>query len=136
MAATPLVQLAKHEDSRGRLVSVESLRDVPFAIARAYYILPAESAARGFHAHRTLEQLMICVSGSCRVILDDGETRSEWLLDRPDLGLMLEPMVWHEMHDLSEGSILLVLASARYDESDYIRDRGEFVREAAARAGR
>jgi dTDP-4-dehydrorhamnose 3,5-epimerase-like enzyme len=125
-----LVELPVHADSRGKLICVEPLRDIPFAIERAYYILSQDSAPRGFHAHKRLEQLLICVNGSCRVILDDGTTRSEYRLDRPNLGLFVGTMAWHEMHDFTSGSILLVLASARFDEADYIRDYDAFVQAA------
>src|SRR5688572_2291832 len=98
---SPLRRLSVHEDSRGRLVSVEGPRDLPFEIARVYYILPCEGTARGFHAHRDLEQLMICVAGSCRILLDDGHSRSEFTLNRPDEGLLVGRMTWREMHDFS-----------------------------------
>jgi dTDP-4-dehydrorhamnose 3,5-epimerase-like enzyme len=136
MPAPPLVRLAKHEDPRASMVSIAGERDVPFAIARVYYIFGCSGAPRGFHAHRALEQLMICVSGSCRVILDDGEERSEWRLDTPDLALTLAPMVWHEMHDMTADTVLLVLASAPYDEGDYIRDYDEFISERSRGAAR
>lgn len=71
---------------------------------------------------------MVCVAGSCRVTLDDGRSRTDHRLERADAAVMLEPMVWHEMHDFAEGTVLLVLASAHYDEADYIRDYDEFLR--------
>jgi len=124
-----LIPLRSSEDARGKLVSVEALRDVPFAIERVYYIVAHEGAARGFHAHKTLEQLMICVSGSCRIILDDGSRRVHHALDRPDQGLIVGPMIWREMHEFSKDCVLLVLASAPYDEEDYIRDYETFATE-------
>ena len=127
-----LRHLKVHEDTRGRLVSVEGLSDVPFEIARVYYILPGDGSPRGFHAHKDLEQLMICVAGSCRIILDDGRSRSDYRLDQPDRGLMVGPMTWREMHDFSEDTVLLVLASKPFDERDYIRDYNDFVREVKA----
>ena len=130
----PLHRLKVHEDARGKLVSIDSEADLPFAIARVYYILQGDGSPRGFHAHKQLRQLMICLAGSCRVLLDDGTGRQDLRLDRPTDGLMIEPMVWHEMHDLSPDCILLVLASAPFDEGDYIRDYASFAA-AAARPG-
>jgi len=125
----PLNRLTVHDDQRGKLISVEGLSDVPFAIARVYYILAGDGSPRGFHAHRKLQQLMICVAGSCRVVLDDGAQRSEFQLARPDEGLFVGEMTWREMHDFAPGTVLLVLASERFDETDYIRDYYGFQRE-------
>lgn len=129
----PLTRLTAHDDQRGRLVSIEGLSDVPFAIARVYYILAGDGSPRGFHAHRTLQQLMICVAGSCRIVLDDGREQSEFRLARADEGLLVGPMTWREMHDFEAGTVLLVIASERFDEADYIRDYDDFQREAAER---
>ena len=122
-----------HEDARGKLVSVEGASDLPFEIARVYYIIANPGAARGFHAHKSLEQLLICVSGSCTVLVDDGAERREVLLDRPDVGLYDRPLHWLEMRDFSSDCVLLVLASAPHEESDYIRDYDEFLAAAHAR---
>jgi dTDP-4-dehydrorhamnose 3,5-epimerase-like enzyme len=135
MAAAEPFELTVHRDERGSLVSIEGQRDVPFAIARVYYIVASDGSARGFHAHRRLEQLMICVHGGCRITLDDGQARSEHVLDRPDTGLFIGRMTWREMHDFSGDCVLLVIASAAYDEGDYIRDYDEFRREGAKRDG-
>lgn len=124
----PLLPLRMHEDARGKLVSIEPGRDLPFEVARVYYILGSEGTSRGFHAHKRLRQLMIAVTGSCRIVLDDGRERSEVMLDRPDVGLLVNDMTWREMHDFTSDSVLLVLASAGYDEADYIRDYAEFQR--------
>jgi dTDP-4-dehydrorhamnose 3,5-epimerase len=116
-------------DERGRLVAVEQLRDVPFNIRRVYYIYGTSAeVGRGFHAHRSLHQFGICVSGSCRMVLDDGETRHDIRMEGPQQGLHIDPMVWHEMYDFSPDCVLLVLADAPYDEDDYIRDYAEFRR--------
>ena len=123
----PLRRLKVHDDPRGRLVSVEGSADLPFNIARIYYILPENGSPRGFHAHKALQQLMICVTGSCRIVLDDGTTRSEHLLLRPDEGLFVDKMTWREMHDFSPDAVLLVLASEPFDEEDYIRDYNDFI---------
>lgn len=118
-------------DERGSLVALEHGRNVPFDIRRVYYIYRTESGvSRGFHAHHNLRQVAMCVSGSCRMVLDDGVTREEVVMDCPTRGLLIEGLMWREMHDFSDDCVLLVLASELYDESDYIRDYDEFLREA------
>lgn len=116
-------------DERGSLVALESEKTVPFAIKRVYYIFATQkSVARGFHAHKNLKQVAICVTGKCRMILDNGENREEVWLDSPTKGLLINDLVWREMHDFSEDCVLLVLASEHYDETDYIREYDEFKR--------
>jgi len=100
---------------------------VPFPIKRVYYIFGTKPGVkRGKHAHRKLRQLAICLSGSCRFLMDDGVSRQEILLSSNTHALGIEPMVWHEMEDFSADCVLLVLASDIYEESDYIRSRAEF----------
>ncbi|KPD20494.1 sugar 3,4-ketoisomerase [Idiomarina abyssalis] len=116
-------------DDRGSLVAVEVGMDkaVPFDIKRVYYIYHTEKkVSRGYHAHKKLKQVAICVAGKCRMVLDDGKKREEVWLDSPTRGLVIEDMTWREMHDFSDDCVLLVLASEHYDESDYIRDYEEF----------
>ena len=114
-------------DTRGSLIVLEHGANVPFPVARAYYIFgTADGVRRGFHAHADLEQIAVCVRGHCKFFLDDGTHTEEVTLDRPDLGLYLGPMIWREMFDFSEDCVLLVLASKMYDPADYIRDRAEF----------
>lgn len=121
-------------DFRGSLIAIEAGSDVPFQIARVYYIYgTVPGVARGFHAHLALSQWAICVSGSCVMTIDDGSARQDILMDRPDLGLLIGPMIWREMRDFTPDCVLLVLASAAYDEADYIRDYNTFL--AHARAG-
>lgn len=116
-------------DERGSLVALEGEKTVPFSIKRVYYIFGTQSdIARGFHAHRNLKQVAVCVTGSCRMILDDGNTREDVVLNSPTAGLFIEDLVWREMHDFSPDCVLLVLASEHYDENDYIRDYDEFLR--------
>jgi hypothetical protein len=130
-APEPFVMpLKAHSDSRGMLVAIEGARDIPFDIARVYYIIGTEGAQRGFHAHRELEQLLIAVSGSCRLTIDDGVTREDVILDRPDVGVHIDHMHWLEMRDFAPNTVLLVLASAPHRESDYIHDYDSFVAEA------
>lgn len=114
-------------DSRGSLVSIEQSTLIPFDIKRVYYIYrTAEGVSRGFHAHRRLKQVAICMAGSCRMVFDNGSIREEYILDCPTKGVLIDGLLWREMHDFSEDCILLVLASEHYDESDYIRDFTEF----------
>ena len=116
-------------DERGSLVALEAENAVPFAIKRVYYIFDTkQGVARGFHAHRNLQQVAVCVKGKCRMILDDGKHREEVWLDAPTKGLLIGDLVWREMHDFSDDCVLLVLASEHYDEADYIRDYKEFLR--------
>ncbi|QKD71055.1 sugar 3,4-ketoisomerase [Proteus terrae] len=116
-------------DERGSLISLEENNNIPFEIKRVYYIFGTkDGVSRGFHAHKELKQLAVCVRGSCRFIMDDGTKREELILDKPNLGLLINPMQWHEMHDFSEDCIIIVLANDYYDESDYIRDYDSFIK--------
>lgn len=123
-----LIDMQVHGDRRGKLISLEGMQNVPFEIKRVYYMfdtLPNE--ARGFHAHQSLEQVIITMDGACRFILDDGEKREQVLLNRPDVGLYIGPGMWREMHDFSYGCKLVVLASEHYDENEYIRNYDDFL---------
>lgn len=123
-----LIKLAVRGDERGRLVAIEGLSDVPFAIARVYHVYATTpGTTRGLHAHRTLNQVAIAVAGSCTMVLDDGAGRVEVRLDDPAVGLTMGPMIWREMSDFTPDCVLMVLADAPYDEADYIRDYGQFV---------
>ncbi|WP_335342673.1 FdtA/QdtA family cupin domain-containing protein [Acinetobacter schindleri] len=116
-------------DERGSLVALETGKTVPFDIKRVYYIFATQKdVARGFHAHKDLKQIVVCVTGKCRMILDDSKVRQEIWLDSPTKGLLISDLVWREMHDFSEDCVLLVLASEHYDESDYIRDYEDFIK--------
>lgn len=118
-------------DERGSLVALEGGKSVPFHIKRVYYIFGTkEGVSRGFHAHRYLKQVAICVAGSCRFILDDGKFREEVLLEKSSEGLLIEGLTWREMHDFSPDCVLMVLASEYYDEADYIRDYRTFLKAA------
>lgn len=116
-------------DNRGSLVAVESKKTIPFDVKRVYYIFNTKQGiARGFHAHKELKQLAVCVKGKCKMALDNGQERVEAWLDSPSKGLIIEDLIWREMHDFSEDCVLLVLASEHYDEADYIRDYDEFLK--------
>ncbi|MCG7637835.1 MULTISPECIES: FdtA/QdtA family cupin domain-containing protein [unclassified Alteromonas] len=118
-------------DDRGSLVALESERSIPFKIERVYYIFGTkDGVSRGYHAHRNLKQVAVCVTGSCRFILDDGFERQEVVLDSSTKGLLIEGLIWREMHDFTPDCVLMVLASDYYDEDDYIRDYHKFVKEA------
>lgn len=116
-------------DERGSLVALETGKTVPFDIKRVYYIFATQKdVARGFHAHKDLKQIVVCVTGKCRMILDDSKVRQEIWLDSPTKGLLISDLVWREMHNFSQDCVLLVLASEHYDESDYIRDYEDFIK--------
>lgn len=122
-----LLNLDIKGDARGSLISLEAQKNIPFEIKRVYYIFGTQlGVSRGFHAHKALHQVAICVSGSCRFILDDGHTSEDIVLDSPEKSIYIGPMVWHEMHDLSIDCVILVLASDYYNESDYIRSYESF----------
>ncbi|CAM5785139.1 WxcM-like domain-containing protein [Castellaniella caeni] len=117
-------------DERGSLVALESGKTIPFLIERVYYLFgTVQGVSRGFHAHRHLQQVAVCVTGRCRMVLDDGEWREEVWLDSPTKGLLIGNMVWREMHDFTSDCVMLVLASQHYDETDYIRNYEDFLRE-------
>ena len=123
-----MIGLAIRGDDRGSLIAVEGSRDLPFEIRRAYYIFGTKAGVtRGRHAHHALNQLAVAVSGRCTMTLDDGRNRRDVILDDPATGLIIGPMVWREMSDFSADCVLLVLADAPYDDTDYIRDYDRFA---------
>lgn len=124
------IQLPQVHDPRGDLTFVEGGSHIPFQIARVYYLynVPVD-AERGGHAHRDLEQVVFALSGSFRMKLDDGQTKSEYWLRDPRKGLYISKMVWREMDAFSQGAVCMVLASHPYDEADYYRDYDEFLSE-------
>lgn len=130
MSLINLIDFPVLGDERGALVALEANHQIPFDIKRVYYIYgTSQGVARGFHAHKALKQVAICLKGSCRFILDDGNERVELLLDNPAKGLLIKSFMWREMYDFSEDCVLMVLADQLYDESDYIRDYSEFLKE-------
>ena len=123
-----MIDFSSLGDERGFLVALEANQEIPFDIKRVYYIFGTkEGVSRGFHAHKDLRQVAVCVSGKCRMVLDDGYKKKEVWLDSPVKGLVIDKMVWREMHDFSADCVLLVLASEHYDEEDYIRDYNQFL---------
>lgn len=122
------ISFKKHGDDQGKLVYFEGLKDIPFDIKRIYYIFDVKKGARrGFHAHKELVQVLVCVKGSCKVMLDDGKNKETVLLDCPTKGLVVDGIIWREMYDFSSDAVLLVMASHYYDENDYIRNYDEFL---------
>jgi dTDP-4-dehydrorhamnose 3,5-epimerase-like enzyme len=129
------IELPVVGDPQGDLAFAEEENHVPFPIARAFYVygIPV-GAARGGHAHLALEQAVFCLAGRLEIVVDDGERRRAHVLEHPHRGLYLPPMVWHDIGEFSSGTVYLVLASAPFDEADYIRDYDEFRRARAAAA--
>jgi dTDP-4-dehydrorhamnose 3,5-epimerase-like enzyme len=123
-----LVDFQQHGDERGYLVAVEEGKEIPFQIKRVYYIYEtAKNVRRGYHAHKSLQQILFCVHGACTIHLDDGKECAEVRLDKPYEGLYISNRMWREMYDFTEDAVLMVLASELYDEADYIRDYQEFI---------
>jgi hypothetical protein len=123
-----LVKLPQVTEPRGNLTFIEGSRHVPFEIKRVYYLYDVPGGAdRGGHAHRTLQQMLIALSGSFDVHTDNARARRSFHLNRANVGLNLPPMTWREIDNFSGGSVCLVLASAYYDEDDYIRDHETFL---------
>ena len=118
-----------HGDDRGQLVAIEENKDLPFDVKRVYYIYDTlPGVRRGFHAHRNLQQILLCVNGSCTIHLDNGYETAEVVLDKPNEGLYISNDMWREMYDFTPGAVLLVLASEYYDEADYIRNYDDFIK--------
>ncbi len=117
-------------DDRGRLVALEENRQISFDIKRVFYIYSTiKDISRGNHSHYNTRQYLIVVSGSCKVTLDDGKQKETYELNKPNLGLFQDALVWGTMYDFSSDCVLMVLASEHYDECDYIRDYDEFLKE-------
>ena len=118
----------QHGDDRGQLVALEELKDIPFEIKRVYYMYDTgEGVRRGKHAHKSLEQILICIHGSCKILLDNGNEKKIVSLERPYEGLYIANDMWREMYDFSNDAVLMVLASDYYNEEDYIRNYDEFL---------
>jgi dTDP-4-dehydrorhamnose 3,5-epimerase-like enzyme len=123
-----IIDLPKISDPRGNLTFIEGSRHVPFDIRRVYYLYDVPGGAeRGGHAHKGLHQLIIAMSGSFDIVLDDGRDKKRIHLSRSYFGLYVCPMIWREMDNFSSGSVCMVLASNLYDEDDYYRDYQDFV---------
>ena len=122
-----IIEIPKIIDTRGNLAVIE--KDIlPFEMARVYFLYNVPAGAyRGGHAHKEQSELLIAVSGSFKVIIKDGESQKNILLNRPDKALLLPPGIWRELKDFSQGSVCLVLNSGKFDEKDYIRDFSNYI---------
>jgi len=124
-----IVDIPQRGDARGKLSVVELGGVLPFPVRRVYWIHGTKTGvSRGFHAHKKLSQLCVCVAGSVRLSLFDGRREEDVVLDTSAKGLLIGPGLWREMHDFSPDCVLVVFADAEYDEADYIRDRDQFIR--------
>ena len=126
-----LLEFPTHSDYEGSLVALEKGEDFPFEIRRVYYVWGTlQTAVRGHHAHRKLEQVIVVTSGSCDFTLDDGFHKETIHLDQPNRGLYIKGNIWRTFTNFSPDCVVMVLASLHYDESDYIRDYDTFLKEA------
>ena len=123
-----IIDLPKVNDPRGNLTFIEGERHIPFGIKRVYYLYDVPGGAeRGGHAHKNLHQLIIAVSGSFDILLDDGHSKKTMHMDRSYYGLYVCPMIWREINNFSSGAVCMVLASENYDELDYYRNYTKFI---------
>jgi len=130
------IELPKISDPRGNLTFIEGDHHVPFDIRRVYYLYDVPGGAeRGGHAHKELSQLIVAMSGSFDVLLDDGREKRRFHLNRSYYGLYVCPMIWRELDNFSSGSVCMVLASNRYDEADYYRDYDQYLAALTEREG-
>lgn len=123
-----IIDIRRYSDTRGYLSVVENGIDIPFDIKRIYYLYMVPEVARGAHAHKELQQLLIATSGSVEVIMDDGREKKSFMLDRPWKGLLIPAGLWRDLENFSGGAVLMCLASEKYDAEDYIRDYNEFLK--------
>lgn len=123
-----IIELPKIVDPRGNLTVAEQMKNVPFDIKRVYWTYDVPGGeSRGGHAHKVLYQLVVAMSGSFTVTLDNGEERETILLNHPWQGLLIKPSMWRTLDDFSSGAVCMVLASELYEEDDYIYDYDEFL---------
>jgi len=124
-----LVDIPQRGDARGQLSVAEIGGALPFVVRRVYWIHGTNpGVSRGFHAHKQLRQLCVCVAGSVRLSLFDGKSEESVVLDSSTKGLLIGPRLWREMHEFTPDCVLMVFADAEYEEADYIRDREEFIK--------
>ena len=117
-------------DYRGQLIALEENKDIPFNIRRVFYIYGTQDGVtRGNHSHYKTKQFLVAVNGSCKITLDNGKTKETFDLNKPNLGLFQDALIWGTMHDFSSDCVLMVLADKYYDESDYIQEYNKFLEE-------
>ena len=122
-----LFEINSFTDERGDLSVIEEGDQIPFSIQRVYYLYnTVGQIIRGVHAHKKLEQFIVAFNGAFEIILDDGTVKKTFLLDRPNLGLYVSPMIWREVNPLIDGSVCVVLASRKYEADDYIHNYSDF----------
>ena len=123
-----VIEMDKHHSDVGNITVIENNETIPFEINRVYYLYDIPGGVeRGGHAHKTLRQLLVAASGSFDVVLNDGNVKRTFSLNRPYHGLLIVPGIWRELNNFSSGAICLVFASHQYDENDYIRDYSQFI---------
>ena len=131
MVNCKMIQMPAFAGEYGQLNAIEGGKDIPFDVQRVYYITGVpKGVTRGFHSHRKLEQVLLCVNGSVKIRLKTPTAEESVTLDDPSKGLCIGHMIWREMYVFAEGAVLLVLASQHYTEADYIRDYGQYLQEA------
>jgi len=123
-----LIDFSVMGDERGSLIALEENHNVPFDVKRVFYIYGTqEDVPRGQHSHYKTKQLLIAVNGGCQVTLDDGNEKKTYTLNKPNIGLFQDAMIWGSMHNFTHDCVLMVLADTYYDESDYIREYTDFL---------
>ena len=125
---TKLLKFETCGDENGSLIALEQNKNIPFDIKRVYYIFDTKKrVVRGRHAHKNLEQVLICVKGSCKFLLDNGKSKEVIELNCPDTGLYIGKNIWREFYDFTPDCIIIVIASEFYDPDEYIKDYDEFL---------
>lgn len=123
-----IINFKKFSDKRGSLTAIESFLDIPFEVKRIYYLYDIpDDKIRGQHAHKNLEQVILCLNGSLDIIIDNGIYKEKFTLNDPSIGLYIPSMHWRTLENFSKSSVCLVLASQHYDEDDYYRDYSDFL---------
>jgi dTDP-4-dehydrorhamnose 3,5-epimerase-like enzyme len=129
LSLAKLINFESKDDARGALTIAQLGAGLPFEVRRVYWLHATKpGVSRGFHAHKKLRQVCVCLAGSVRVVLFDGQKEESVVLKANEQALYLEPGLWREMHDFSADCLFIVFADAEYDEADYIRDRTEFIK--------